>query len=244
MEYIVALVIALVTAAIGVWAYSFLNVRFKAEQDEVNMTEEDISDVKNKKRICSAAVYFQTVKGLLPRQWVLIACCLLLNALVAVKTFTVPIDYFFYARTLIVAVLLAVVLIIDWNSRTIPNCIILTILVIGVLIYLLQLIVAIEAFKLAIIGAAVGLLGNFILFYVMSRITKEGIGMGDVKLLAALGWMTGVQTTLASVLFSLLLCSALALVLIFTKKKQASDSVPFGPFIYFGYMIALLICNF
>ena len=245
MKYIVAFAIALITALVDIWAYSWLRHRNTKEIDDSSLlSDEDVVKHNLKNRTMPAAMYFSTVKSLLPRQRVLVICCLLLNALAAVRLFSPTADYFVFARLLITAILLTSVLIIDWNTSTIPNCIILVFLGIGLIAYGLQIIIQPESFKTAIIGAVVGLLGNLILFYFMSRITKEGIGMGDVKLLASVGWMTGVQITLASVLISLLLCCFTAICLIFTKRKQASDSVPFGPYVYFGFIISLLICNF
>ena len=80
-----------------------------------------------------------------------------------------------------------------------------------------------------------------VLFYVLSRLTKEGIGMGDVKLISVVGLLLGLSSTLMSVLFSLILCTLASIVLLFGKKKSRNDRIAFGPFMFFGYILMFIL---
>ena len=80
-----------------------------------------------------------------------------------------------------------------------------------------------------------------VLFYALARLTKDGIGMGDVKIIAAMAWILGLFDTLIVVLFALLICAGVSVVLLARKKKDKSDAVPFGPFLFLGYILMLLL---
>jgi leader peptidase (prepilin peptidase)/N-methyltransferase len=57
------------------------------------------------------------------------------------------------------------------------------------------------------------------------------MGGGDVKLLAGIGALLGWQKALSTLLLASFLGSAVGLSLIFTKRMQRRDYLPFGPFL-------------
>lgn len=132
-------------------------------------------------------------------------------------------------------------MIIDRQTHRIPNVIVLTLLASGVLLLVAEFFSSDEPAWLSLITSLAGLLGCVVLFYALSRITKDGIGMGDVKIIAAMGGILGLMTTLVIVLISLVFCTLSALVLLIRKKKNKSDSIPFGPFLFFGYIASLFM---
>ena len=73
-----------------------------------------------------------------------------------------------------------------------------------------------------------------------SVLTKHGIGFGDIKLLSALALTGGVYTICGTLFFGMVLCAIVAIVLLVMKKKTIKESLPFGPFIYFGFCITVL----
>jgi leader peptidase (prepilin peptidase)/N-methyltransferase len=68
---------------------------------------------------------------------------------------------------------------------------------------------------------------------------KEGMGMGDVKLMAAVGPILGVQLTLFSLLAAIWICALYAVFLLVMKKQEKSGYLPFGPFLAVGCMVAV-----
>jgi leader peptidase (prepilin peptidase)/N-methyltransferase len=65
-------------------------------------------------------------------------------------------------------------------------------------------------------------------------------GMGDVKLLAGVGVLTGVSRLLGSVVFALLLSGVVLITLLATKRIGRKTYIPFGPFFIIGALWAVL----
>ena len=80
----------------------------------------------------------------------------------------------------------------------------------------------------------------------------RGMGLGDVKLAAALGLLMGWPDIALALILAFITGAVLSLTLIFTKRKSIKDYVPFGPFIalgvvlvfFFGYEILNLYFRF
>ena len=75
-------------------------------------------------------------------------------------------------------------------------------------------------------------------------LSHQGIGAGDIKLLAALGLMGGVTIVGGTIFFFLLPCALVSAGLLITKKKTMREAIPFGPFLLIGYMLTIWILKF
>lgn len=67
----------------------------------------------------------------------------------------------------------------------------------------------------------------------------EAMGLGDVKLCAFLGLILGPQPTLAAVLLGVVLAGVVAVVLLLFRLRSMRDSIPYGPFLAVGALVAL-----
>ena len=65
-------------------------------------------------------------------------------------------------------------------------------------------------------------------------------GMGDVKLLAGVGLLTGASRLVGSVVFALVLSGVVLVVLLATKRIGRKTYVPFGPFFIIGALWVVL----
>lgn len=74
-----------------------------------------------------------------------------------------------------------------------------------------------------------------------SILTRRGVGMGDIKLLTALALLGGVNTIGWTLIFGVGLCAIVAVILLITKKKSIKGTLPFGPFIFIGYILTILL---
>jgi leader peptidase (prepilin peptidase)/N-methyltransferase len=86
----------------------------------------------------------------------------------------------------------------------------------------------------SLLGAVTG----FVLLLVIALVSKGGMGFGDVKLYALLGFILGFKLVLLSFFFSTLfgaVIGGLALLFKVVKRKQP---IPFGPFIAAGTLTA------
>lgn len=94
----------------------------------------------------------------------------------------------------------------------------------------------------AIIGAAAGSGLLWLVSEVYFRMRhREGMGMGDVKMMLMAGAFLGAKRTLLTILAGSLLGSALGLVFILVRRKDSAYELPFGTFLG---MAALLVVFF
>ncbi|MFM8270281.1 MAG: prepilin peptidase [Pseudomonadota bacterium] len=93
----------------------------------------------------------------------------------------------------------------------------------------------------SLLGAALGggvFLGIALLY---EKITKqEGLGGGDIKLLAMIGAWLGIQSILIVIVISSALGSILGIGLMLFKRKNLKTAIPFGPFLAAAAIIYLL----
>lgn len=66
-------------------------------------------------------------------------------------------------------------------------------------------------------------------------------GMGDVKLLAGVGLLTGASRLVGSVVFALVLSGVVLVALLATRRIGRKTYVPFGPFFIIGALWAVLL---
>ena len=70
-------------------------------------------------------------------------------------------------------------------------------------------------------------------------IVKNGLGMGDVKLLILIGLLEGMDGAISSLFISMLIIFTVSIVLIIAKKKSKTDMLPFAPYILIGTIISI-----
>jgi Flp pilus assembly protein protease CpaA len=92
--------------------------------------------------------------------------------------------------------------------------------------------------------SVVASIGCAIVLVLAAILTKQGIGAGDIKLISALALLTGVYSIIGVLFFGAISCSLFAIVSYIIKRKETSKSVPFGPFLFLGYIIMLFTINF
>ncbi|MEW6682424.1 MAG: A24 family peptidase [Nitrospirota bacterium] len=132
---------------------------------------------------------------------------------------------------------LLIVTFIDWDHQIIPNRITLPGIAIGLLS---AATVLAGGFVDALLGAVLG--GGLLYAVAVGSewlLKKEGMGLGDVKLLAMIGAFLGWKAVLLTVFVGSLSGSVIGLILMATRVKQRGDPIPFGPFLVLGAMAAL-----
>ena len=80
-----------------------------------------------------------------------------------------------------------------------------------------------------------------LLLCLLYRISRSGLGMGDIKIFTALAFFTGMYGFCVTLLFSFLLCALCSLPVLLLKKKKLKDALPLGPFIYLGFGLAAIL---
>ena len=96
------------------------------------------------------------------------------------------------------------------------------------------------SFADAVLGA---LVGSGLLWFVAEGYFRlrgrEGMGLGDVKMMAAVGVFLGLKRTLMTVLAGSLLGSVIGIILIAISKKDRNYELPFGTFLGAGALLVL-----
>ncbi|MEG2931082.1 MAG: A24 family peptidase [Ruthenibacterium sp.] len=92
------------------------------------------------------------------------------------------------------------------------------------------------------LGAALGFFGLWGVLALAGRIYRtEAMGFGDVKLLCALGVLCGPRALGVAAALAVLIAGAVFAVLLARKKLALRDSVPFGPFLAAGALLAVCL---
>ena len=128
---------------------------------------------------------------------------------------------------------------IDYDHRILPNVITIPGALIGLLLApIREPITFTQALAGAVLGA--GLLYGVAEVYF--RIRKlEGLGMGDVKMMAMVGAFLGWKGVLLTIFFGSLLGSLVGLVLMATRGKDLKTALPFGTFLGVAAVGTLLL---
>lgn len=132
----------------------------------------------------------------------------------------------------ITAVLLAIT-VIDLQTRHIPNVLILTVLFLAGLQVLMLSNPTLRA-------AIFGILACGGLFLLVAIAGRGAMGMGDVKLAAAIGALLGFPTGLQGLFLGIVFGGAAALYLLLTKRAGRKDSFAYGPWLALGAWIVLV----
>ncbi|MBN8548393.1 MAG: prepilin peptidase [Deltaproteobacteria bacterium] len=165
----------------------------------------------------------------------------LMTALVSVMTFqsfgmnpTGAVIFIFCAALIVISF-------IDYDYYIIPNVISLPGTVIALVLAGINQFYSI--FKFPIVSglkdAGLGILAGagFLLFisevYLRLR-KKEGLGMGDVKLLAMTGALFGLEGSLYTIFIGSFLGSILGVLLVLCSGRKMSQQLPFGPYLALG----------
>jgi len=118
---------------------------------------------------------------------------------------------------------------IDARTQLLPDQLTLPLLWLGLLLSLVSMFVAPT---IAIVGAAIGYLSLWSVYWLFKLATgKEGMGYGDFKLLGALGAWMGPMSLLPIVLLSSLIGALVGGTMLALRGQDRSTPIPFGPFI-------------
>ncbi|WP_026475853.1 prepilin peptidase [Alkaliphilus transvaalensis] len=128
---------------------------------------------------------------------------------------------------------------IDLQHQIIPDELVITGL--GI-VFLFNVIYYIDSPEILLSSLGGGFLaGGFFLF--LAVITKGGMGGGDIKLMALLGFWLGWRPILIVIFLSFLLGAIISIILMILKIKGRKDMIPFGPFIGLATLLTVFFGN-
>ena len=148
-----------------------------------------------------------------------------------------PVGPLLVSRLILVAILVALFG-IDLEHQILPNVITLP----GIVIGLMFSAIAPPGWQDALLGALLGggvLYGIAAAYYAVRR--EEGLGMGDVKMLAMIGAFLGWQAVLVTLVLSSFSGAAIGMALIAAQRGGMKRALPFGTFLAVGALAAMLV---
>jgi leader peptidase (prepilin peptidase) / N-methyltransferase len=92
----------------------------------------------------------------------------------------------------------------------------------------------------------IGAIAGGLVFYILNILAliifkKEGMGFGDIKLMASLGLLFGFKSILVITLISFFLGAIIGGILIIINRKKFDNYMPFGPFIVISTILIIFI---
>ena len=172
----------------------------------------------------------------IPARYPLVEALMALCALLIVRLDLPPVQLFLY---FLLAAALIVVTFIDIDYYIIPDKITLPSILIAPAA---ALIVGHISFLQSIIGIAVGggILWGVAWAYQKLR-HEEGMGLGDVKLLAMIGGLLGWQAALFTLFVGSIAGSIIGIALLLARRRGLGTEIPFGPFLALGCFLYMLV---
>ncbi len=150
--------------------------------------------------------------------------------------FGLGMDYFVYFPY---AASLLAVSVIDLEHRIIPDQISLSGIVIGLL---LAAFTPVMPFLDSLVGFALGGASLLLVGMAYEAVRKqEGIGGGDIKLLAMIGAFTGWKGVLFTIFGGSLIASIVGITLMIVRRTNGQVPIPFGPFLSGASFLYILV---
>jgi leader peptidase (prepilin peptidase)/N-methyltransferase len=183
--------------------------------------------LRGKCRYCQASISIQ---------YPIVEAITALSSFFLFITFGVSLSFFYYFS--FVAALIAIT-VIDLYHQIIPDVISLPGIVIGLLG---SLVIPQITFWSSLIGVLSGGGSLFLVATVYQWLFKrEGMGGGDVKLLAMIGAFLGWKAVILTIFLSSFIGSIIGITVMLIKGKDFKYAIPFGPFLALGAVISLFL---
>jgi leader peptidase (prepilin peptidase)/N-methyltransferase len=133
----------------------------------------------------------------------------------------------------LVLCILITITVIDKDTQEIPNTLVVALAVCALLLLL-------AGSPLSLLDRGIGLVTISLPFFVFALIAPGALGGGDIKLMAAAGFLLGWQQVLLATTIGIFLGGLWGVYLLLTKKKGRKEHFAFGPALCAGIAIALL----
>jgi leader peptidase (prepilin peptidase)/N-methyltransferase len=137
-------------------------------------------------------------------------------------------------------------LLIDLEHRLLPNKIIYPGMIIALVTASLGSIFGFEpidivggGFRLWIVDALIGGGIGFLLLLLPGLLYRGGMGWGDIKLAALIGFVIGFPLVILAMFIAVIAGGLTAAILLLLKLKGRKDAIPFGPFLSLAAMVTL-----
>ncbi len=153
--------------------------------------------------------------------------------------FGVSEKFFLYS---ILSIILTMEAFVDIKAKILPNSLNFAGFLIGIVYTYITCIRDIYAGLDLLLGMVTGA-GVFLLIALFALIVyrREGMGLGDVKLMGMLGLFFGFTNIIQIFILSFFVAAVISIILLATKIKKTTDYIAFGPFIVIATVVTMII---
>ncbi|UWG98618.1 A24 family peptidase [Dehalobacter sp. DCM] len=135
--------------------------------------------------------------------------------------------------TMLTISLLLMVAFIDFKTMLIPNWSVYAIMVLGIAAIFLN-------HDISWWEKIIGFFAGGVILLLIYILSGGGIGVGDIKLMAAAGFFMGWKLTLWSLLVGSIIGGIIGVIILLTGKGKLKTAIPFGPFLVIGILSSIL----
>lgn len=128
----------------------------------------------------------------------------------------------------------------DWKAKRIPNTIIAFMLATGGILLSAEILFCGQGWR-SVLDAAAGFAAGGGLFFTFYLVSGGGIGAGDVKLAAAIGFFLGSRSVLMMCVSAFLLAGCACALLLLRRRTGPLQGIPLAPFMLSGTVLVMLL---
>jgi len=128
---------------------------------------------------------------------------------------------------------------IDQKSKRIPNKLLVALLILRSVILLLECVAYSNYWMTLLLTSLTGFLLGGGMFLVCYLIARGGIGAGDVKLFAVLGYYLGTGGVFGTAFFTVLFAAVYSVIRLIRRTADLKQEIPFAPFVLAGTIVAM-----
>lgn len=133
--------------------------------------------------------------------------------------------------------LISGIALIDYKFHIIPNKLLFYAILLRLFILIIEYYYNSDQFMEVVLECIGGTLIGFGILFLTHLLSKGGIGMGDVKLFGVIGFIIGLRGTYNTLFYSLIFLVLYSCIGMMKKELTRKSMIPFGPFVYLGYLI-------
>ena len=245
MNIIILYAVALL-ATLASWLYISNRKPSPAEAEESEVLTEE-TEQPEEKEIQEQEIPQKAQGGILKKptgkQWIFLGLMLL-----GLWVIAVVLEFVYESNTLLDNLKLITLLSllftaanIDAKERVIPNKLVLAGLVLRVAFWVAELCTEPQTF-LAVVKDNLVACALVIAFFIIGvLIIKDGLGMGDIKLMLVMCLFQGFYGVVSALFCALFVAFVYAIVVLSIRKKTRKDSVAFAPAILLGTMLSIFL---
>lgn len=146
-----------------------------------------------------------------------------------------------FIKTCLVLSFLTTAAWIDWKRRIVPNRLLLTALLCRGILWILEFALSWEQSVWQLLQDLTGC--GIVLFtlLVLASISRNGIGMGDIKLLGMISLYEGISRTFSCFAYGLFMAAVVSVCFLALGKKKRKDRIVLVPFFLMGFWLTMIL---